>query len=78
MHAYGEEGVRFYTKPEERDAALALDDTPKGAEFVDADGEVGASQPPRAQEKGPASWAGPERRDGFPRRRQNQISTCAP
>ena len=33
MHAYGEEGVRFYHQAEERDAALAAS-TPKGAEFA--------------------------------------------
>ncbi len=33
MHAYGEEGVRFYTQPEDRDAALAGEHA-KGAEFT--------------------------------------------
>ena len=39
MHAYGEEGVRFYTQAEERDAALAGDDR-QGRRVRDADGEV--------------------------------------
>ena len=34
MHAYGEEGVRFYTQAEVGDAALARERSRKGAEFA--------------------------------------------